>query len=65
MTPTTVERNYLDDLNPDSKRVITRVRRAGARTAAPEERVPVRARTAISSPISLDHARGSRCSIAR
>ena len=25
-----VERNYLDDLNPDSKRVITRVRRAGA-----------------------------------
>ena len=34
-----VERNYLDDLNPDSKRVITAYVEPALATAAPEERV--------------------------
>ena len=37
------ERNYLDDLNPDSKRVITAFVEPALAAAAPEERVPVRA----------------------
>ena len=38
-----VERNYLDDLNPDSKRVHPRVRRAGARRGRARGALPVRA----------------------
>ena len=39
-----VERNYLDDLNPASKRVDHRVRRAAARGGADRGTLPVRAR---------------------
>ena len=37
------ERNYLDDLNPDSKRVLTRLRRAVARPGRARGALPVRA----------------------
>ena len=56
---TSAERNYLDDLNPDSKRVHPRVRRAGARRGGAAKSASSSSGTATSSPISPTTRRAS------
>ena len=59
-----VERNWLDDLNPDSKRVITAYVEPALAEAVPEERFQFE-RHGYFVADALDHDPGSRCSTAR
>ena len=60
-----VERNYLDDLNPESKRVITAFVEPALAAARAGGRGSSSSGTATSSPISRTTRRDSPCSTAR